>query len=271
MFRWKNIRPLGRDNWDIVTIGRVLVPLVVVLVWAILSAFVGSQVLSPPQKTLETIITGFTSGWLKSNLFDTLTAVALAYLIGVGGGITLGLILGGNNKLYRIFEVYILSAYAVPKIIFFPVFLLLFGVTLKLKVGYGALSGFFPMLIVTMSAIREVDEIYLDVADSLRLSRWQRFRHIIVPSILVQLVIALRLSFSFTFVGVILVGLIASKSGLGLILQNTMEIFDPDTIMAVATVIVVIATAINLTLYAIQRLLEARWNLTDQSNGGKLE
>lgn len=262
----KNVTGSFQAGLSRINLGRVMVPIVVLLAWTVGSLILGSQVLPGPSRTLAVIVNGLTEGWLLAHLLSTLTAISLAYLIGVTSGVIVGLILGGDEILNEIFEIYILSSYAVPKIIFFPIFLLIFGVTLEMKVAYGAISGFFPMVIIITSAVRNVDTTYLKVADSLQLSHLKKFRHVIFPSILVQLVIALRLAFSFTFIGVVLVELIASKSGLGLVLQNTMEVFNMNHMMAVVAIIVSIAVVVNLGFYAAQRGLERQWNITTEAS-----
>ena len=246
---------------DIVTIGRLLVPVVVLAFWEVLTLWLGADLVPGPLSTLQTIVAGFTEGAYASNLANTLLTLLIGFVLAVIAGFGLGIALGTRDTAYDLFEPFVLNTYAIPKIVLFPFFLFIFQLGMDQKVAFGAFHGFFPMLIITMSAVREVPDIYLNVGHSLRLSRLQTARHVVFPFVLVQIVVGLRLAFSLTFLGVILAELFAAKSGIGLQLAHAMANFNTDQIMAIVTVLMVIAFVVNIGFYAVQRMLEERWNL----------
>lgn len=249
-------------SMDLVTAGRLLVPVLIVAFWQMLTLWLGADLVPGPVATVEIIQRGFTEGSYAPNLTNTLITLLIGFLIASIGGFVLGVFLGTRDTAYDLFEPFILNTYAVPKIVLFPLFLFVFQLGMDQKVAFGAFHGFFPMLIITMSAVREVPDIYLDVGRSLRLNRYQVARFIVFPFVLVQMVVGLRLSFSLTFLGVILAELFAAKSGLGLQLAHAMANFNTEQIMGIVTVLMVIAFVVNIGLYAVQRMLEERWNLT---------
>ncbi|MFB6095764.1 MAG: ABC transporter permease [Haloferacaceae archaeon] len=246
---------------DVVTLGRLLVPVLVVLFWEALTLWLGADLVPGPVETVGTIVYGFTQGSYTSNLTNTLLTVLIGFVLAVVFGFGLGVALGVRQTAYDLFEPFVLNTYAIPKIVLFPFFLFVFRLGMDQKVAFGAFHGFFPMLIITMSAVREVPDIYLDVGRSLRLGRLQMARHVVFPFVLVQVVVGLRLAFSLTFLGVILAELFAAKSGIGLQLSHAMANFNTDQIMAIVTVLMVIAFVVNIGFYAVQRMLEQRWNL----------
>jgi len=252
---------------DVVTAGRLLLPVLMVLVWEGFTLWLGADLVPSPLQTLDAIVAGFTTGSYWPELANTLTAVLFGSIIAVVGGLVLGIALGSNALAYDFFEPFVVNTYAIPKIVLYPVFLFVFHLGMTQKIAFGAFHGFFPMLIVTMGAIREVPDIYHDVGRSLRLNAYQKARYVYLPFVLVQVVVGLRLGFSLTFLGVILSELFASKSGIGLELQHAMASFDTQQILAVATVLMVIAFAVNIALYAVQRSLERRWNLSTATQG----
>lgn len=251
-----------------VTVYRLLVPVVLVVLWGLLTALVGARVLPGPTQTLNAILAGIGAGWVVSDLLVTMQPVFVSFVLAsVFGGVA-GIALGTNEVLYDITEPFFLSFYSVPRITLYPIFLFLFGgVGVYTKVGYATFSSFFPMLIIVMGAVRAVDPVYLNVARSLRLSERQRFQHVLVPSILIQLVVALRMTFNGAFLGVILVELFASRSGLGLVLQQAMGSFNTEQIMIVVTVLTVVAFVVNLVFYGVQQWLERKWNMSTSDIG----
>lgn len=253
------------EQADTITIGRLLVPIVILVGWEVLSGLVGQSLLPGPILTLQLIQEAVEAGWYVPNLLNTLATVGLSFALAALGGFVIGVALGTRDFAYELFEPFVLNTYAIPKIILFPIFLFIFQLGLDQKVAFGAFHGFFPMLIVTMSATRELPEIYLNVGRSLRLSGYKMARHIVLPFVLVQLVVGLRLAFSLSFLGVILAELFAARSGIGLYLRNAMANAQHGDIMAIVTVLMVIAFAGNLAFYGIQQILEERWNLSAEA------
>jgi NitT/TauT family transport system permease protein len=246
----------------LVTIGRLLVPVAVVLGWYLLSLALGQAVLPGPVRTVAAIESAVAAGWFVPNLQNTLVTLAVAFGIAAVSGFVLGAALGARETAYEVAEPFVLNTYAIPKIVLFPVFLFVFKLGMDQKVAFAVFHGFFPMLIMTTTAVREVPDIYRNVARSLRLGRVQTVRHVVAPFIVVHVVVGLRLAFSLTFLGVILAELFAAKSGIGLELRNAMSTVQTEKIMAIVTVLMVIAFLGNLLFYAVQGVLEARWNLT---------
>jgi len=254
--------PVHRLVDDPVTLGRLLVPVAIVVGWELLTLLLGADLLPGPVQTLGAIQAGVKSGWVVPNLVNTLLTIAMGFAIAAVAGFVVGVALGSSETGYQFFEPFVLNTYAIPKIVLFPIFLFIFKLGMDQKVAFGAFHGFFPMVIITMTAVRELPDIYLDVGRSLGLSRLQTARHIVLPYIIVHLVVALRFAFSLTFLGVILAELFAAKSGIGLYLRNAMSVFNTQRIMAIVTILMVVAFLGNLAFYAVQLYLEDRWNLS---------
>jgi len=124
----------------------------------------------------------FSSGEIYSHLLVTLYETAAGFVIAVVLGIWIGFLLGVSRNLTEIFEPMILSAYAVPKIIFLPLLLMIFGVGLNAKIANAALHAIFPILLNTVVGIREVNQILVKVSRSMNATKWQTFRKVYFPS-----------------------------------------------------------------------------------------
>lgn len=243
-----------------ITLGRILVPVLLILIWKLISMVLPGLILGPLE-TLNVIREGFSGTW-GQDLAITMRAQLVAFVLASVGGIVIGALLGLNDFWHDVLEIYIVSLYSVPKVVLYPIFLFIFQISYLGKMSFAFFHGIFPMTIIVMAAVKNIDDIYINVGRSLRLSRWQMFRYISLPTILIQLVVGLRLAFNLTFLGIILAELFASKSGLGLLLQHALGSFNMEVILSVVVVLMSIAFIVNMAFYYIQRHLENRWNLS---------
>ena len=101
------------------------------------------------------------SGQLWSSLYVTLTSIAKAYAIAVVAGIAVGFVVARSRTLVQMFEPVLSGMFAVPLTMFFPLFVLFFGIGPDSKVAYGATYAFFPIALNTIAAFSNVDELYL--------------------------------------------------------------------------------------------------------------
>lgn len=195
------------------------------------------------------------SGWqlLASGLFFQHLKVTL-YEVGVGfgiaslAGIVLGLVLASRQMLGRIFEPLVYYFAAVPKIILFPILLILFGVGPDSKVAMGALSGIFPIMINTYTGARHVSPGFLKVGRSLRASRWQIYRKIYIPSMVYSIGLGLRLGVGVTLVGALLGELKISNAGLGFLAIEYYNHFDIKAMYSVLGLVFFLAGLLNLLM-----------------------
>lgn len=97
----------------------------------------------------------------------------MALAIGGAAGLVVGLILGGSRLLGRAFEPYLYYLGPTPKIIFFPIMILWFGVGPASKIALGTISCFFPIALSTAAGMRMIDPVLVRVGRSFRARKRQ--------------------------------------------------------------------------------------------------
>ena len=146
-----------------------------------------------------------------------LISICFSFLIGLGIGIPLGL----NAYARRVVEPVLLTLNATPKIILFPIVLAIFKIGLASAVVMAVIHGIFPVIINTMSALKELKPIYLKVARISNASPWQTVWKVYIPSMILPLVTSLRLCFGLCMIGVVLAEIFASREGLGRVIMHS--------------------------------------------------
>ena len=167
--------------------------------------------------------------------------------------------LGANRLCGEVAEPLLVGLYSIPKITLYPVVLLLFGLGMSAKIAFGAIHGIIPVVLFTMNAVRNIPRAYLRAGHSMRLTRRQMFVHVLVPASLPEIVTGFRLGFSLTLLGTLIGEMFASQRGIGYLLIKSMENNDIDIIVALALLLVMLATAASWLLLGLERRLHGRF------------
>ena len=180
-----------------------------------------------------------------ANLAATAAEIGVAMLIGGLGGLAVGILLGSNRFASRAYESLIYYLGPTPKIIFFPVMSMWFGVGAGSKIAMGALSCFFPIAISTASGMREIDRVLIRVGRSFRASTWQMIASIYLPAMRAAVVNGVRLGLGVAIIGTLLAETKLSNRGVGYLIIQAYSTFDMPRMYALLIVLFVLAIAAN--------------------------
>ena len=227
--------------------------------WQVLSLLAGAQVLTPPLATLRRLGQLMAGADFAGHAIETASAFVVALAISLAGGLVAGAALGAHRLSGEVAEPLLVGLYSIPKITLYPVVLLLFGLGLSAKIAFGAIHGIIPVILFTMNAVRSIPQAYLRAARSMRLTPAQTFAHVLVPATLPEIVTGFRVGFSLTLLGTLIGEMFASQRGIGYLLIKSMENNDIEIIIALALLLVTLATAASWLLLILERRLHGRF------------
>jgi len=171
--------------------------------------------------------------------------IGAALAIGGSAGLLVGLLLGGNRFLAKAFEPYLYYLGPTPKIIFFPIMIMWFGVGPESKVALGTLSCFFPVALSVAAGMRQIDKVLIRVGLSFRASTLQMVQKIYLPAMRHPIINGIRLGFGFALIGTLLAETKLSNKGIGFLIIQTYSIFDMPSMYAMLIVLFVLAIGAN--------------------------
>jgi len=183
-----------------------------------------------------------------SNLGVTASEIGVGLVIGGLGGLAVGILLGANRFLSEAFESLLLYLGPTPKIIFFPVMIMWFGVGAGSKIAMGAVSCFFPIAISTAAGMREIDRVLIRVGQSFRASPWQMVTKIYLPAMRAPIVNGIRLGLGVAVIGTLLAETKLSNRGLGYLVIQAYSLFDMPKMYALLIVLFVLAIGANAVI-----------------------
>ena len=237
--------------------GLLLVAALVAL-WQALYWVVGDSALASPMETFRYMGHLVTRDDFASHVGDTLRAFAIGFAISVVFGLLIGFWLGYDRLSGDVFEPMFVTIYAIPKLTLYPILLLAFGLGLSAKVAFGVLHGIIPIVLFTVSAVRNIRPILIKTGAVMKLSRADLVRRILFPAAIPEIFTGLRVGFSLTLIGTLLAEMFASQRGLGYLLMTAIGLHNLPQIMAVTVLIVAFAAAVSTFLLWLDRRLHRR-------------
>jgi ABC-type nitrate/sulfonate/bicarbonate transport system permease component len=230
-----------------ITIARIALVAAIFALWEILSrtGLVNPRLLPSASDTLSTLADLLQRGSVRTDLLVTATEVLVAFAIAVPLGCLIGYLIAEFRYFAEVMKPLLFFAFSIPKSIFLPMFILVFGVGFAEKVGFGFFSTIFIVIMSTTTAVESVRVEYLTVARSYGATPAQTAFRVYLPSMLPVLLEALRISMIFNLTGIILAEMYASRDGIGHQIATWGENFQMKQLLAGVVMIAVMAVTFN--------------------------
>jgi NitT/TauT family transport system permease protein len=188
-------------------------------------------------------------GYWLGHLETTMTAVAIAWVVGSTIGLVVGISMGISAFVRKVVKPYVIAFQALPKIVLAPLFIGWLGFGTKSKVAIAVVICFFPVWVDTMVGLSLPTAREFTFLRALRASRWQVFRMLQLPTALPLIMVGLKHAVLLAFTGVLVAEILAaSAGGLGVLAeQYAVQLLMPLT-FSVILVVVVIAVTLTTVL-----------------------
>lgn len=229
-----------------------------VAIWQALYLWIGEAALASPLATLRYTAKLVTSEQFVPHFRDTALAFVAGYALAVLLGLAIGFWLGFHRLSGEVLEPMVVAVYSLPKVTLYPILLLAFGLGISAKIAFGTLHGVIPIILFTMSAVRNVKPILIKTGRVLKLTPGQMVRSILFPAALPEIFTGLRVGFALTLIGTLLAEMFASQRGLGFLLMNGIGLHNVELIMAITLLIVTFAATVSAVLLHIDHRLHRR-------------
>jgi ABC-type nitrate/sulfonate/bicarbonate transport system permease component len=156
--------------------------------------------------------------------------------------------------LTKAYEPYLYYLGPTPKIIFFPIMIMWFGVGTGSKIAMGAISCFFPIALSAAAGMRQIEPILIRVGRSFRANAWQMATKIYLPAMRHPIINGVRLGLGVAIIGTLLAETKLSNSGIGFLIIQAYSLFDMPRMYAMLIVVFVLAISANALIGWIGRL-----------------
>ncbi len=214
-----------------------------------------------PTKIVRQAVTWFRDGTPYGSLWTqigvTIEETVIGFVIGVALGVVLGIALGRVRLLADVLGPYIKVVNSIPRIVLGAILTVAFGLGLESKVLLVIVLVFFSVFFNAFQGAREVDGNLIANARILGASPGQVTRQVVLPSAFTWILASLHVSFGFALIGAIVGEYMGAQQGLGLLIAQSQNTFNPNGVFAAMFVIAIIALVAEGLITLLERRLLA--------------
>lgn len=212
----------------------------------------------PPSEMVANLAMILWSGEMNAAIALTFRNVLIAFVLAVVIGFLLGAGLFLVPRLRSVVTPLLASYYAIPIFVFYPLFVVLFGLNSAPQIMIGFLLAVVAMIINTINGFDRVPPVLLKTARMHGLDRTRAVAYVILPYALLYIFTGLKLAVSYSFIGVIAAEFILSGSGLGHEISFAYNNFDNAVMYPLILLILLVAATINMALYSWEKWIRAK-------------
>ena len=194
---------------------------------------------------------------VRASLAVTGWEVLAAFLIALPTGLLLGFLLAELPALGALVRPLVNFLFGVPKSIFLPVFILVFGVSIPQKIAFAVFTTVFVLILGGIAAVQSVPRELVLVSRVYGASRAQIIREIYLPAMAPILLESARLGMVFNITAVLLCEIYGARDGIGYRIAAWGENLQMPQLYAALVIVAAAAVAINEVLRAIEARLGA--------------
>lgn len=229
-------------------------------IWEFLprAGLVNSAFLSPPSAVLTAIVQLAQTGQLGKHVAASLQRSLAGLILAVVAGVALGLLMGVVRRFEAFVDPLLQLFRQVSALALFPVFLLFFGIGEASKIAIIFWAAFWPVLLNTISGVKQVEKLLIHSALSMGASRRFIFFKVILPAAAPSIFTGIRLAGAYSITALVAAEMIGSHAGLGFLTLNSQEIFQIPSMYAGIVLLAILGLALNYGLALLEKRL-TRW------------
>lgn len=201
------------------------------------------------------------SGALWRHAAVSLVRLVVAYVVAVATAIPLGLLFGRVVAVHRAVDPLIQLLRPISPIAWFPLAILWFGIGDAPALFIIYLAAFYPILLSTVAAVRQIPPVYLKVAANFGAGRRMTFLRVIVPAAFPGISVGLHIAVGTAWIHLVAGEMLGAQSGLGYMIVDARNFLRTDAVMAGMLVIGLLGLVIYRAMRWVEAAIGRRWGV----------
>jgi NitT/TauT family transport system permease protein len=199
---------------------------------------------------------GFLLKYVVASLFRVTWGFSLAALLAIPLGLTIGWYRRAQMALNPLVQVF----RPISPLAWIPLAILWFGVGDASSVFLIFLGCFFPLLLTSINAVRNIPSVYINAGNNFGLSFAQLVYRVLYPAVMPQLHVGLRITLGVAWLVVVAAEMIAVDSGLGFLIVDARNAGNRyDLVLAGMVIIGLIGLLLDTAMRSLEKVRSFRW------------
>jgi NitT/TauT family transport system permease protein len=214
-----------------------------------------------PSQVFLSMIELIRNGAIFKHTVASLFRVTAGFYLSALLGIPIGIILGRSQTLALFFNPVIHFLRPISPLAWIPLAMLWFGIGDQPAIFLISLSSFFPIVVSTAVAVQSINPTYFHVAANFDFSRTEVIKKIVIPAIIPDIITALRLTVTISWIVVVAAEMIAVQSGLGYLILDARNGLRMDYVLDGMIVIGLIGILLDAIMRRLGQIDSASWGI----------
>ncbi len=242
------------------TLPALAVLAVLIAAWWASVAVTNSVIFPSPWQVVTGTIELIEDGTLWMHIGASLLRVGAGFLIAVVVAIPLGLWMGWVKGAYATLNPLFQILRPISPIAWIPIAILWFGVGNASPIYLIFISSVFPMIVQTTVGVHTIEKRYLRAAENFGVSRYALFTQVVIPAVLPQIIVGMRIGLGVAWLVVVAAEMIALRSGLGYMIMDSRNAGNRyDLVIAGMIIIGLIGLLLDGTMRMLEGLKLVKW------------
>jgi len=199
---------------------------------------------------------GFLFKYVVASLFRVTWGFSLAALLAIPLGLTIGWYRRGQMALNPMVQVF----RPISPLAWIPLAILWFGVGDASAIFLIFLGCFFPLLLTSINAVRNIPSVYINAGRNFGLRPAALVYRVLYPAVMPQLLVGLRITLGVAWLVVVAAEMIAVDSGLGFLIVDARNAGNRyDLVVARMVIIGLIGLLLDTAMHSLEKVRSFRW------------
>jgi ABC-type nitrate/sulfonate/bicarbonate transport system permease component len=211
------------------------------LLWEVAGRMMDTSLIPPLSKIASAWLRLLMNGKLLENLAMSLWTLAAGFLLAVTLGVIIGVLMGRFSQVEHFLDLYINALMSAPMTAFVPLLIMWFGLGIQSRIAVVFLFAFFVIVINTMTGVKQVDRIFVEMARSFGAKELEVFFKVVLPAAMPAIMAGVSIGMGRAVKGMVTAEMLLTLTGVGGMIMQYGSAFATDALFAVILTILMVA------------------------------
>jgi len=250
-----------RASWLTLIRGLILLGFIGLLEVLCAHGVIDTLTMQPPHRIVTDLVRLLASGAFNRAIVRTLSnamiATAMAIIVGVTAATLIHRVRGLREALDLLFSTW----YAVPILAFYPLLIVIFGLTSLPSIMIGFMQGFVAVIVTTLDGLDRVPRVLRKLASTQHMTALETAWLITLPAAAPWLLSGVKLAIAFSIIGVVASEFLMAREGMGFEISYAYNNFDNARMYPLIVLVIVFSVSVNAILLRWEARLARRRGL----------